>query len=320
MPHCPHVELRLATVPGCEIVLQAFADTAEHMLQTVVDTARLFQQRGEYNQHHGTAILESDLEECDFSQIALVMSIHDFYKPKQSSGHADQGARFLDELVIGLIRHHDKFGIQHTGEASMLALSDVVDWLRHLDAPSQTRALATLPVITLLDCGSLGFLNQARVETYRQLKRNLKLVLDGTRTLDELAHAETPLRIQRLIQSNNRATIGIDFVEDALKEFPRLAKNLPYVRFDAGVYVLEPLMLYLVDRPYDFGAPPSGSGVDLGVEQQPALRRFLGALDGLAEAAVTSGRSVADLGPLSLKPGAGLEARRAEFERWAAGV
>ena len=290
------------------------------MLQTVVDAARLFKQLEDYNQKHATKILESDIEGCDLSEVALVMSIHDFYKPKQSSGHAEKGADFLDDVVIGLVRHHDKFGIQHTGEASILALDTVVQWLGTLNAESRRRALAMLPVITILDSGAVGYLDQPRVETYFHLKSNLQSVLNGKTTLEELAEADTAARIQRLIQSNNRATIDIALVESALQETPTLKEHLPRIRFDAGASVFEPLMLYLIDEKYDFPAPPAARRIGIGPQHRPALVRLLQELNRMATEAAATGKNTVDLGHMSLKPGANMETRRAAFEKWAATV
>jgi len=319
----PDVDLRLTSIPGGDAFLYPFADVAEHMLQTVVDATRLFKQLDDYNQKHATKILPEQIAECDFSDIALVMSIHDFYKPKQSSRHAEKGAEFLDNLVIGLIRHHDKFGTQHTGEASILALKEVVQWLATLEDEAQERALAMLPVVTMLDSGAFGFLNQPRVETYFQLKSSLRTVLKGVTELkqlailEELARAETATRIQRLIQSNNRATIDIELVKGALGDVAELEDNLHRVRFDAGVYALEPLMLYLIHEKYDFPAPPAAPRILIDTRHRSSVVRFLGELDKLAATAVGKGSEIVDLGDRSLKPGANLEARRAAFDGWA---
>jgi len=180
----------------------------------------------------------------------MLMFIHDFYKLTEKSEHARKAAEFLDAPTNrALVRYHDILGIIHTGEASLLFLEPLIEFAGTLTYYEKRFFLNTLLMMTIVDVASLGFLNQARLETYQDVLAKIAKVLAG-KSLLEVASEDTPQRIDRLIRSNNRFLIDPKLVDDRLGAYPDMKEffcRLLYVRFDAGAYVLEPLLRYMVD-------------------------------------------------------------------------
>ena len=241
--------IKLRLMPDGEFHDQVL-DTVDHTLQTLSATYSLFHDRDAFNRTFETSVNDQDLEHCAFDDVFRLMFIHDLHKLLEKADHAEKGAAFLNRVVIGLVQHHDKFGVMHTGEASFLFLKPIVDWIAEMKAQEQRVALSLLPIITIIDTASLGFLNQARVESYRQIKSVIDDAVKGKQSLEQMTLKDTPDRLRRLIACNNRTFAGNALVEDALRDFPErdtLTHAIARVRFDAGVYVIEPYLRFTID-------------------------------------------------------------------------
>lgn len=309
------IELRLRGIPDVPFHKRVL-DTVDHTLQTLSAAYSLFHDREAFNRTFGTAVEAIDLTHCEFDDVVRLMFIHDHQKLVDTAEHAERGAAFLNGVVVGLVQHHDKFGVIHTGEASFLFLKPIADWISGMELEQRAVALSLLPIVTVIDTASLGFLNQARVETYRQIKRVIADAVAGKKSLKQMTLADTPARIRRLIACNNRTFAEEHLVEKALSLFPRrdaLTHALACVRFDAGVYVLEPYLRFTITpQAYRMG---SKEVMNLSETHLPAMNSLLVCLHRLLEANPSQDGSLVtlNLNHVSIKNDKNIEA----FETWA---
>lgn len=309
------VELRLRGIAD-EQFHQRVMDTVDHTLQTLSASFNLFNDREAFNRTFETAVEARDLAQCDFDSVIRLMFIHDLHKLVENAGHAEKGADFLSAAVVGLVRHHDKFGVIHTGEAPFLSLKPITDWISEMPPEERDVALSLLPVVTIIDTASLGYLNQPRVESYRQIKQVIQDAVSGNRSLEQMTLDDTVDRLRRLIGCNNRTFAERPLIEKALSAFPHkdaFTHAVARVRFDAGVYVLEPYLRFTVTP--SICRMKQTEALHLCKAHIPALNSFILCLHRLAEANPSRDGNVSlvNLNHVSIKGDKNIEA----FESWA---
>jgi hypothetical protein len=225
--------------------------TVNHTLRTISAADALFSNQALFQTTYGADVSQISAVTDDFQSIVMLMFVHDFFKLKEQNDHASKGADFLEAAdTTDLIRYHDKLGIIHTGEASLLFLADLVKCAESMSPDVRKSFLRKLLVLTIVDVASTGYLNQLRVDTYHEVVGMLDRAAGGE-DLTRIARDDTPQRIHRLICSNNRFSVQPEVVNDRLQAYADrsdLFERLLYLRFDAGVYVLEPLLRYMVGK------------------------------------------------------------------------
>ncbi len=229
--------------------------------KAVLDNLTLFlYQPEEFNKKHHVVIPKIDLtDDSAYKHLLLVTYLHDFYKIISSPNHASLGYEFAsEEIPRKLIQFHDIFGIINTGEASLLFLVQLFEYIRSLKANNNDvqEFLNKLFVLTVVDVASYGFLNQSRIDVFSYIVTQLKNS-ESFEQFEVNALRDTSNRIIRLFKANNRIEIP-DNIESQIStilednEFFSLKNYLLSVRFDAGVYVLEPLFRPLLPQNREF--------------------------------------------------------------------
>jgi hypothetical protein len=207
-----------------------------------------------FAERHGVSIPCDDLSKEDADYLAVLAAIHDLWKPVTSAEHAELGARFLeDPSSVAAVRFHDRLGVVHTGEAPLLLLDELGEFLRALSPDERQTMLHRLRLFTIVDVAAYGYLNQARVDTYDYLVRLLSDVRQPG-DLERLARSETRRRIKRLLEANNRVRVDDDALREACESFEQMAALdhlLVRCRLDYGAYSLEPLFRVLLRRSHD---------------------------------------------------------------------
>lgn len=230
-------------------------DAIEHTLKTLCAIYWIFDCPWLLKSKYEVSIDEYTVG-IDRDHLLMLMWVHDFYKLKESPGHASKGADLLDQPDFrALVRFHDLFGIIHTGEAPLLALKPIIDFAKYClpDDNARNKFLNTLLIVTIADAASYCFLNKEREKTYKEVIQDIKDIIGCSKDLRKLDEEYTAKRLKRLIESNNRCQIDVTVIEKALEDWTNtnkeekddFIKKLSLVRFDAGVYVLEPLLKYI---------------------------------------------------------------------------
>lgn len=208
----------------------------------------------EFNSKYEVQIPSVQLSsESVYKRLPLLAFIHDFYKVIETPDHALKGAQFLSqEAAIKLVEFHTIFGVINTGEASLLFLNELIEFIRKINKNEVEEFLDELLVLTIADIAAYGFLNQSRIDVFIDLMDLIKQVPDSDQ-FEKQAITHTPKRIVRLLEANNRIkvkdkVITEETLKDILgeKEYCELANELLWIRFDAGAYVLEPFFRYLL--------------------------------------------------------------------------
>ncbi len=225
-------------------------ETIDHTLQTLSEVYRLFYDQSNFSSEFKVDISKLNIENKDFERLFMLMFLHDFYKLTAQKEHARLGADFLAQPEnVELIRYHDALGIINTGEASLRSLIPLITFLSKLDPKKRKDFLQGLVILTMSDVASLGFLNDSRIKTYQSVVTQIEQVITAN-NLDKIVKDDTASRLRHLIHSNNRCCIELGLIENCLElyaEKETFKDKLQYVRFDAGAYVLEPLIRYLHD-------------------------------------------------------------------------
>jgi len=308
------IECQISEIPDGEFS-DSLRSTVDHTLQAVAAAYAFFHDPKFFQAKYSIDISNIERDISDFHSLAMLMFIHDFYKLTEKNSHATRAADFLSTPQhIDLIRYHDVLGIIHTGEASLLFLEPLVVSTRALPEDQRIRFLNNLLIITVIDVASLGFLNQLRVDTYRDVIDKLNKVMEG-KNLADIAREDTPQRIQRLICSNNRFLVEPDVVNDRIYTYSDCAdllEQLLYVRFDAGVYVLEPLLRYMLRKPYEMS---SKECVKIQKTDHKVLDKWIKAVHNLLrkERKEQAKLEILDLNNRSIKGNANLDT----FKNWA---
>lgn len=196
--------------------------------------------------------------EIAYKVLPLIAYLHDFYKVVEKPKHAEKGYEFISrEWSHRLIQFHDIFGIVNTGEASLLYLYELFQYIQSLKANNQNSQefLDTLFALTTIDVASYGFLNQSRIEVFRYITEQLQ-ASDSFEDFQKKATEDTANRIIRLIRANNRVLVSMEIENNIASilredEFVSLNEQLVPLRFDGGVYVLEPLFRLLCNNPFE---------------------------------------------------------------------
>ncbi len=290
--------------------------TIDHTLQTLSGIQQIFNDPKGFASEFNVDISKVNIEGTDHKQLLMLMFIHDFYKLTEQKEHAARGADFLAQPEnIALIRYHDALGIIHTGEASLRFLFPLIELVKTLSPEKRNRILRGLVVLTISDVASLGFLNDARIDTYQKVIAQIEQVI-AEGDLDKVVKDDTADRLQHLISSNNRCSIERKLIEKCSALYPereRFKDIFQYVRFDAGVYVLEPLLRYLLPPPYS-GKYRMEFKDDIAITDEAAVRRWIEALYKLIKDVPQDKQvHVLDLNDRSLKNDAHVEA----FDAWA---
>ena len=239
--------------------LQDNIDLTFSHTKKVLDNLSLFlYQPDEFNRTHKVEIPNIEFNNYDtaYKYLPLLTYLHDFYKIFESRNHAFEGYNFLEDISNRkLIEFHDIFGIINTGEASLLFLDNLFEFIiRIKENQAVEEFLNKLFVLTVVDVASYGYLNQSRIEIFSYIKEKL-LNSKSFEDFEKIAKEDTPKRIIRLLKANNRIDIPPNIEKHISTimmehEFVNLQQNLLSSRFDAGIYVLEPLFRKLCDIEY----------------------------------------------------------------------
>ena len=223
--------------------------TIEHTRKVLQNVLSLALEPDAFGQKYAINTSRILLSKADAEYLAVLAVIHDLWKPVTTAEHAQLGARFLeDSNNVAAVRFHERLGVIHTGEASLLFLDELAVFLARLSTDEASKLLNRLQLFTIVDVAAYGYLNQARVDTYDYLVRLLRDVRQPG-DLERLARADTTRRIKRLLEANNRVRLGDDALRracDSFQDMTVLEDLLVTCRFDYGAYSLEPFFRVLV--------------------------------------------------------------------------
>lgn len=221
-------------------------ETADHTQRVMENLMSFIFEPDSFNRTHAVDISGIEVPKAVRNDLPILAFIHDLYKIRTSTLHAQQGAQFLKEPTnINVVRFHDVFGVVNTGEASLLFLDELAKFVEQLqDATAVNEFLSKLLILTLTDVAAYGYLNQARIDTFTYL---IPLVRQrpSQSQLREMALGDTENRIRRLIQANNRVLVDAEVVAEVWEHYPsrnEVQELLLTARFDYGAYSLEPLI------------------------------------------------------------------------------
>lgn len=181
-----------------------------------------------------------------------------------------QGLHWKEENVyffLNLIRYHGRLGTIRLGEASIVFLSPLLDFLSSLTPSRRRLFLDFLILVTCCDAGASGdfaanrfYLDYSRLQFYSQLSEELLAVAAQLKTSPHAgAHSalleqasgfdHTASRIKSIIASGNRMSVSQRVLHAALKEACAKGefdpRSFALTRFDHGAYVFEPLLTKL---------------------------------------------------------------------------
>ena len=248
------MEFKHYNISEKEKVEKDIDSTFEHTKKVFANLSLFLYEPSQFSQEYKVQIPSVPLdEESVYKRLPLLTFIHDFYKVIETPDHASKGANFLSqESTIKLVEFHTIFGVINTGEASLLFLNELVEFIRKLNRNEVETFLNELLVLTIVDIAAYGFLNQSRIDIFMYLMDLIKQVPDADKFRRQ-AISDTPQRIVRLLEANNRIKVKDETItEETLKnilgerKYDELVHELLWTRFDAGAYVLEPFFRYLL--------------------------------------------------------------------------
>ena len=163
-------------------------------------------------------------------------------------------------MLSHLARYHALLGITRTGEASMMFLSPIVEFIQHLNQDRKRLFLDLLILLTCCDSGASGnfdkpeyFLDYSRIKLYND-SSNFLLITSSKENISILGEISTNQnymeeQIERIITSGS---LGLSIDRSTIKTVLRdeifdqnFRNNLVKTRFDHGFYVFEELLFKL---------------------------------------------------------------------------